>query len=396
MSKWIASIAGLLCLSGVLVGEARQAPLRVLFIGNSYTYYNNLPCLVAQLGQSRGRTIETQMIAIGGASLSTHLADPATRAAAAGTWSAVVLQTQSTFGRTYLVDGVDRIADTSSLLRDVRRFVENKTAAGGQLLLYEQWRRRDAPERDQLAIEQAFAETANALGARVIPAGSAWESVRRTVDPTLLFDADGSHPSEAGSYLAALTAYATLTGDSPADLPTALTCPAIDLDTAKPSDRRTTLRVDPSLARRLQQAAAATVAAWRTPKAPSAPPIVLPELPKGAPVSRGQLQGTWVGTTTLYPRSLPWPASLRLEFLAPDSARLTITFGDKPDGIVREVTTSISEGTLEFSDPKSLNGSVARYRAVLNGGELTGIVELTGRADIYGIGTWRARPTPNR
>jgi hypothetical protein len=44
-----------------LSADAMQSsPLRVLFIGNSYTYFNNLPCLVSELARARGRTIETR------------------------------------------------------------------------------------------------------------------------------------------------------------------------------------------------------------------------------------------------------------------------------------------------------------------------------------------------
>ena len=51
----------------------------------------------------------------------------------------------------------------------------------------------------------------------VAPVGRAWERALR--DPAMtLHDPDGSHPSPAGTYLAACVLYATLTGESPVGL----------------------------------------------------------------------------------------------------------------------------------------------------------------------------------
>jgi hypothetical protein len=49
----------------------------------------------------------------------------------------------------------------------------------------------------------------------VAPVGYAWSTVR-TEDPRMdLWQADGSHPSEAGTYLAACVFYAAIFGQSP-------------------------------------------------------------------------------------------------------------------------------------------------------------------------------------
>jgi hypothetical protein len=46
--------------------------LNVLFVGNSYTYYSNLPKMVSDLSKSTSTFIKTQMSAIGGAKLKQH------------------------------------------------------------------------------------------------------------------------------------------------------------------------------------------------------------------------------------------------------------------------------------------------------------------------------------
>jgi hypothetical protein len=45
-------------------------PIRVLFIGNSYTYFNNGPAIFSQLAASQaGRKVETDMVAAPGETL---------------------------------------------------------------------------------------------------------------------------------------------------------------------------------------------------------------------------------------------------------------------------------------------------------------------------------------
>lgn len=48
------------------------APIRVLFIGNSFTARNNVPDLIAQLAESRGQQLQHYLISAGGASLRLH------------------------------------------------------------------------------------------------------------------------------------------------------------------------------------------------------------------------------------------------------------------------------------------------------------------------------------
>src|SRR5262249_61183919 len=56
-----------------MVNRARGgAPVRALFIGNSFTARNHLPGLIAKLAAARGKSLEHHLISAGGASLRTH------------------------------------------------------------------------------------------------------------------------------------------------------------------------------------------------------------------------------------------------------------------------------------------------------------------------------------
>ena len=65
----VLSLAG----SGAQAGAANQPKLRVLFVGNSLTYVNDLPAVVAGLGAaSRLPDVEYRMLAPGGWSIEDH------------------------------------------------------------------------------------------------------------------------------------------------------------------------------------------------------------------------------------------------------------------------------------------------------------------------------------
>jgi hypothetical protein len=89
-------------------------------------------------------------------------------------------------------------------------------------VLYLTWARQNAPET-QDALNTATYAIAEEIGARVVPVGLAWQAAikRRALqkDKTHeLYDKDGSHPSQAGSYLAACVFVATLLDQSPVGL----------------------------------------------------------------------------------------------------------------------------------------------------------------------------------
>src|SRR6516162_6874709 len=74
----------------------KSAPLKVLFIGNSFTARNDLPGLVARLAEARGKSLQHRLISAGGASLRSHWNAGAAKAIQEGQCDCVVLQEQST------------------------------------------------------------------------------------------------------------------------------------------------------------------------------------------------------------------------------------------------------------------------------------------------------------
>lgn len=180
-------------------------PINLLFIGNSFTQRNNLPGLLADLAAARGLSLTHDLISAGGASLRRHWNEGRAAAAiASGGYDYVVLQEQSTLP----VKNAKRMAE------NVRLFDDAIKRAGSQTVLYMTWARQHAPETQQ-AITDAYNTIGNELGAIVIPVGLAWQSFLASHDQPVLHDRDQSHPTLAGSYLAACVFLAALFNQNP-------------------------------------------------------------------------------------------------------------------------------------------------------------------------------------
>ncbi|MBI3466384.1 MAG: hypothetical protein HY000_25510 [Planctomycetes bacterium] len=196
---------------------ADTAPRSILFIGNSFTARNDLPGLIAQLAAARSKRISHRLISAGGASLRMHWnKGEAAKAIQDGHYDCVVLQEQSTLP----------LKNAKRMHENVRLFDEAIKTAGAKTVLYLSWARRHAPE-SQAAITAAYTTIGQELGATVVPVGITWQAFLREHDLPLpvprerggvrvvLHAPDDSHPTLAGSYLAACTFFAVLFRESP-------------------------------------------------------------------------------------------------------------------------------------------------------------------------------------
>jgi hypothetical protein len=179
--------------------------MRILFVGNSFTARNNLPGLLAGLAKARGIALEHKLIQAGGASLRQHLNSGAVAAALEnGAYDTVVLQEQSTLpGK-----------NAKRMHENVREMHDLIAKHGARTALYMTWAWLNRPD-GQAAITTAYATIAAELGATLVPVGMVWERFLRTHDQPVLHDDDGSHPSAAGSYLAACVFLIALLQEDP-------------------------------------------------------------------------------------------------------------------------------------------------------------------------------------
>jgi len=183
-------------------------PGRILFLGNSYTFYNGaLPTHIENLYEVEDSAwdIYTEMIAPGGMSLQGHWNNDNTRQAILdGNWDVVVLQEQSTRP----VDNPELMYQYATLLDSII------TLSGAETMFFMTWAREYDPGMI-IPLSEAYTYIGNLLDAAVSPVGLAFELSLNTNPNFNLYSGDGSHPNPLGTYLAACVFYSVLWDESP-------------------------------------------------------------------------------------------------------------------------------------------------------------------------------------
>ena len=188
----------------------RRLPIRALFIGNSYTYANDLPSMIAALAASAGNkpALEYDTHLVGGATLQQHWEEGvALQKIREGGWDFVILQEQSQTPAFF----------PQKFFQYARLFDKEIKAQGGFTMFFLTWAHRQPPPT-QAQITKSYTFIAKELGADVAPAGIAWQKALQANPSLALYQSDGSHPSPLGSYLAACAFYAAMFDKSPEGL----------------------------------------------------------------------------------------------------------------------------------------------------------------------------------
>jgi hypothetical protein len=389
------ALAALLLFGGLL---RAAGPLRVLFIGNSYTYVNNAPQIFAELARAAlpDRRIETGMAAVGGATLvSLWEHSDALQAIRSAKWDYVVLQENSLLGDG-LRDGKFVVNSPAMFHWGVRLFDAEIRRAGARTVLLLTWSRRGQPDQ-QLDLNYAYDSVARELGAILVPVGPAWKRAREQ-DPALeLYAQDGSHPAPSGSYLLACVLLDTLFQNPNRELPSEITGPPAGMVSAiSPVGSRSLVSLPVEQARNLQAVARSVVAEIRrtggylnarAPEHSFVPPSA------ASNVSAGQLTGHWLGELTYYPSPALLELMLRFQ-------------GDRCQG---EVSIRLPDSGQRFDAPLAdcgISGSELRFSVAtlplpslsdhftgrIVDGRLGGTVERTGREPINTMtGAWNLR-----
>ena len=202
---------------------SEDAPKQVLFVGNSYFYYNDSLHNHTRRMAGEGSGIdmddlEFRSITISGGSLDMHPIDHYLTPGAIGydaPFDLVVLQ-----GNSAAADSEAR----STRFRDAVKAMDAKIkATGARTALYMTHAYAEGhPDYDPdgtAKLDALYTSVGKEIGATVIPVGLAFAEARRQrPDIALQQDSDHSHPTLAGTYLASAVTYATLYGENPVGL----------------------------------------------------------------------------------------------------------------------------------------------------------------------------------
>jgi len=197
---------------------------KILFVGNSHLFYNRLSSMFVNIAHSQGHKSDVKELSSvyytlkkyadmedkGGAMLDMALRNQH--------WDFVILQEDT--NKALPAAAADEMFPPSRILD------EKIKAAGGQSAFLMTWAPKNGMKvgfknRDREAIQADLASSymaiADELDALMVPAGIGFMRCTRENPDIELWDADGLHPSPAGSYLAACIIYSVIFQESPED-----------------------------------------------------------------------------------------------------------------------------------------------------------------------------------
>ena len=192
----------------ICLAQNHRDTLRILFVGNSYTYVSNLPHLVSLISDSTQTKLLTAKSTAGGARLSDHWRGEkglnTLELIKNGDFDIVVLQEQS----------MGTIEQPDSFLIYSKKFSDYIRENGAQPYFYCTWAREKVPQY-QKTITDVYNRAAQENGAGIVPVGEVWTLAQKLRPGIELYLNDGSHQSPIGAFLTACSFVEALSKELP-------------------------------------------------------------------------------------------------------------------------------------------------------------------------------------
>ncbi len=161
--------------------------LRILFIGNSHTYCQDMPALMAEKAREAGYPCEVTMLAHPGWYLHQHVEEPEIRFNIRyGTYEYVVLQEHS-----HPFDDIPGYREAAQTLVGWIR------EAGSVPVIYGTWARKEEEPVQEL-MNSVNRELVHSLGTLYAPVGEKWWGYKKAHPETEMYAEDGAHASLEG------------------------------------------------------------------------------------------------------------------------------------------------------------------------------------------------------
>ena len=200
---------------------AQEKFYKVLFLGNSYTYYNGIPSLISDMALRHGKNVVVTQITKGGNLLEDYTnSEMVKETIEAGGFDFVVLQEQSS-APLFQPENT-----TFPAIRSLNKLIRK---SGAEPILFMTWAREYADSirtkmlsgkfyydvfhsynEAQDSLSNSYLKIGKEIGAKVAPAGLIWKKIHNQHPELVLWREDHNHPTETGSVIAAYAIYATI------------------------------------------------------------------------------------------------------------------------------------------------------------------------------------------
>jgi hypothetical protein len=207
----------ILFLSGSLTAQtngtlpAQIKKIRVLFVGNSFTYYNNLPQVVSAMAKSQDIIIETKHSTVGGSSLENHWKSER------GTQTRIMIELEKWDYVVFNNHSLSAINTPEKFLDFSKKFADLVRTKGAEPIFMMTWAYKSNPLMLP-EIEKLHKKLSEQTNSNLIPGGPLFASSIKYRPDIELFH-DDIHPSSNGTYLLGLAFYKYFTGGSVSTIP---------------------------------------------------------------------------------------------------------------------------------------------------------------------------------
>jgi hypothetical protein len=185
--------------------------IRVLFVGNSFTYYYNLPQVVSAMAKSQDVIIDTKHSTVGGSSLENHWKSER------GTQTRVMIELEKWDYVVFNNHSLSSINSPEKFLDYSKKFADLVRSKGAEPIFMMTWAYKSNPLMLP-EIEKLHKNLSEQTNSNLIPGGPLFESSIKYRPDIELFH-DDIHPSSNGTYLLGLAFYKYFTGRSVSTIP---------------------------------------------------------------------------------------------------------------------------------------------------------------------------------
>ncbi len=225
MKLRILFIISLFFYSGIMAQQTIQENISVLFIGNSYTFMNDMPFMFQKMAKEEGVNAYVDTVVHGGKNLQYHASRKETyEKIRSRNWTYVVIQGHSNEFATpktdiekkskmYLSQLIDSVRTNNSCTK-IALYMTWAYSTGNK-----NWEPIDTYDKMQNMVKDNYMWMARDFNTVVAPVGFVWQDVRKKMKSLNLYMEDEKHPNLYGSFIAASTFLMTITKKSPVGSP---------------------------------------------------------------------------------------------------------------------------------------------------------------------------------